>query len=275
MDDERYTRYLSSHKDGSSSDGKQSSHNKVLTAFEDAKAKLGLGRLSNTSTILLAVILVVLCMFGLWNYSPGFRNLFASAEADSTLALVRAGDGDEGSAQAEGISADDEASGGSDATDTIFVYVSGAVKQPDVYALLPDARAIDAINAAGGFLDSAASEALNLASALEDGMQIHVLTKKEFKEQGGNAASIGANQPSASANGAGNANTTSDGLVNLNTADSITLQTLPGVGPVTAEKIVKDREVNGPYSSLEDLMRVSGIGPKRVEALEGIASVGP
>jgi len=269
MDDERYARYLSSHKDGSDSADKQSSHNKVLTTFEDVKAKLGLGKLPNTSALLLAAILAVLCAFGLWNYSPSFRNLFASVDTDSDLALIKSDDGD--SLDLSGADIDDSG----DETGTIFIYVSGAVRQPDVYALLSDARAIDAINAAGGFLDSAASEALNLASALEDGMQIHVLTKKEYEEQGGSAASIGANQSSTSANGTGNANITSDGLVNLNTADSITLQTLPGVGPVTAEKIVKDREVNGPYSSLEDLMRVSGIGPKRVEALEGIASVGP
>jgi len=254
MDDERYSRYL----------GSDQSSKKAATAFDDIKAKLGLGKLSNTSALLLVLAIVALCLMGLWSYSPAFRSMFTAADAESALTLVKA---DDEGVDADSAEAADSANVG--APDTIYIYVSGAVKQPDVYALDSDARAIDALNAAGGFRDSAATEALNLASPLEDGMQIHVLTKKEFEAQGSNISTSGSNQTSA-----GEAGDMSDGMVNLNTADSTQLQTLPGIGPVTAEKIVKDREINGPYSSLEDLMRISGIGPKRVEALEGIANVG-
>jgi len=293
MDNERYARYLdddSLYSDGSLGDDKKSSSDNndsktskckstgIQLAFEDAKNKLGLGGVSNASAILLALVILAVVAFGIWSYSPSLRAVFADNDGQGGITLTKAEDEDELSSVSSDGEEGTDGEVAASPTGTIFVYLSGAVKQPDVYELPAGARAVDAVNAAGGFLDSAASEALNLAAELEDGTQIHVLTKEEFKEQGGSVAAITGGSSSQAAVGSSDGNSLgsdSDGLVNLNTADSTTLQTLPGIGPVTADKIVKDREVNGPYSNLEDLMRVSGIGPKRVEGLEGVASVGP
>ena len=290
MDNERYARYLS----GGSSDfnrgsGQGSQHDSELnskastgskasfdfagvkTALMDAKAKLGLQGLSNMAALLLALFICVLCGLAVWSYSPSLQGLFSVAGQNESSALIAAGD-DESSLGLASDVQDDPVSDAINPNGTIYVYISGAVYQPDVYELELGARAIDVLNAAGGFLDSAASEAVNLAAELSDGSQIHILTKEEFEEQGGGLAAIITQNPTSPVAGESG---TGDGLVNLNTADSTALQTLPGIGPVTADKIVKDRETNGPYSSLEDLTRVSGIGPKRVEGLDGIASVGP
>ena len=274
MDDDRYKRYLSN----SSLDVSKEFKSKLA----DVKVKLGLRGLSNRAALLLAVVVIALCLVGLYSYSPSFREFVTGKSQNKEASLVRPGGND---ASGSGSLADgDGGQSGSGAdgvnpSGTIVVYVSGAVQNPNVYELATGARVIDALEAAGGFAKSSAQEALNLAATLEDGTQIHFLTRTEFEEQGGGLAAIISANPNHSGSGGGNAGAsagmTRDGLINLNTADSTTLQTLSGIGPVTADKIIQDREKNGPYASLEDLTRVSGIGPKRAEALEGVASVGP
>jgi len=243
----------------------------LQVTLTDIKSKLGLQGLSHTSAILLALFVLLLCTFAVWNYSPSLQGMFSRQSYGDEPSLVKAG-GSTDSASAIDDNEDSAELGSEGSTGTIYVYISGAVHQPDVYELESSARIIDVLNAAGGFLDSAAHEAVNLAAELDDGTQVHILTRKEFEEQGGGIAAVITNSSSSEVTGESNAG---DGLVNLNMADSTTLQTLPGIGPVTADKVIADREANGPYSSLEDLTRVSGIGPKRVEGLEGIASVGP
>ena len=267
MDNERYARYLSEDSEWGSGQSSGEQRGPALTSLSgmlsDAKKKLGLGGLSNRATVALIVCAFLLCAFAVWSYSPGLQDLVGGRGQSGAATLVKAdedqvADGDD----SESV----ELSGG-----TIYVHVSGAVQNPGVYELMHGSRAVDALNAAGGFLDDGAREAVNLAATLEDGMQLHVLTQQEFDEQGGLASLSAEGQVVAGGGGGGH---DSAGLVNLNIADSAILQTLPGIGPVTADNIIQDREANGPYSSLEDLTRVSGIGPKRVEALQGVASVG-
>lgn len=274
VDDDRYKQYLSNN---SSVDVSKELKGKLA----EVKVKLGLRGLSNSSALLLAAVILILCLVGMYSYSPSFRELVTGRSRGSEAALTKA-DGNESLSSENPTANSNQASAGGETAhppEKIMVYVSGAVNTPDVYELQAGARAVDALEAAGGFLDSSAREALNLAVVLEDGMQIHFLTEKEFEEQGGGLAAIISANPSHKGSGVTSssvgAGMTRDGLVNLNTADSTLLQTLSGIGPVTADKIVQDREKNGPYASLEDLTRVSGIGPKRVEALDGVASVGP
>lgn len=144
---------------------------------------------------------------------------------------------------------------------TIAVHVSGAVAAPGVYELEEGARVADAVEHAGGFLEGAAENALNLARVLNDGEQVVVPTAEEHAaqqsavESAGGTASLG-------------------GKVNINTASAEQLDTLPGVGESTAQKIIADREANGPFSSPEDLKRVSGIGDKKYAELADLITVG-
>lgn len=142
----------------------------------------------------------------------------------------------------------------------LMVYVSGAVMQPGVYQLAPGSRVKDALEASGGPAPKAELAWLNLAAHLEDGDQIWV------PQTGENPAS---SPPRSSTSETGWR------LVNLNTATVELLEELPGIGPVTAEKILAYREEHGPFQSIEEIQNVSGIGPATFERIKDLITVGP
>lgn len=144
----------------------------------------------------------------------------------------------------------------------IYVHVSGAVATPGLYVLNGGARVVDAIAAAGGFVDEAAPSALNLARLLADGEQLVAPTTADLEDasEAGNASS-------------GGAETSSDGRVNLNSSDLAQLDTLPGIGPALAQRIIEWRETNGNFTSVEDLLAVSGIGEKMLATLRDLVVV--
>ncbi|MBE6469585.1 MAG: ComEA family DNA-binding protein [Coriobacteriaceae bacterium] len=146
----------------------------------------------------------------------------------------------------------------------LVVDVGGAVARPGVVEVAPGSRVADAIAAAGGLTAEADVSAVNRAAPVADGTKIQV-------PRVGEVAAGAAAPPSAGAAGAGVA--TGARLVNINAATAEELTDLPGVGPATARAIVEDRTANGPFSSPEDLMRVSGIGEKRFERLRDRVTV--
>ncbi len=164
---------------------------------------------------------------------------------------------------------------------TLVVHVDGAVVAPGVYALPPGARANDAVSAAGGLAEDADTSSINLAVPLVDGDKVHVPRAGEsVAATGGGPAGTGTSAGSSSGGasgvagtGASGASKGTSGLVNINTATTADLQTLPGVGEATAAAIVQEREKNGPFASKEDLMRVSGIGEKKYAKLEALICV--
>lgn len=139
----------------------------------------------------------------------------------------------------------------------LVVQVLGEVRRPGVVRVPSGARVVDAIAAAGGLRRGGSSGLLNLARRLTDGEQVVV----------GPDAVAG---PTPGASGSGPAG----GLVDLNTADEAALDTLPGVGPVTASAIVAWRDDNGGFTSVEQLREVDGIGPKTYEQLAPLVTVG-
>lgn len=157
-----------------------------------------------------------------------------------------------------------EAPAADEAPATLLVHVDGAVAAPGVYELAEGARANDAVLAAGGLAEGADTSALNLAAPLSDGEKLHV------PREGEEVVASGTGDAAASEQGASTGATTP---VNLNTATVEELDTLPGVGEATARAIVEDREANGPFATIEDLMRVSGIGEKKFERIRGLVCV--
>jgi competence protein ComEA len=151
---------------------------------------------------------------------------------------------------------------------TIFVDVAGAVNSPLVAELPAGSRVDDAINAAGGVTGEADMRSVNRAAPLADGDRVYIPTTEETASGGTLPASAATAGSSADAGGSAQAaGQGADGRVNINTADSATLQTLNGVGPATAQKIIDYREQHGPFESIEDLTKVSGIGDKTLEKL--------
>lgn len=131
----------------------------------------------------------------------------------------------------------------------LLVHVAGAVSAPGVVRLTPGARAIDAIEAAGGPLPDSDLDALNLAAPVADGVRLYV---PRLDEQAQDAEADGSGGALAALQTA---------CVDLNTADASALQTLDGIGPALAERILAFRRSSGPFASLEDLDAVPGIGP--------------
>lgn len=164
----------------------------------------------------------------------------------------------------------DSAVARTDSRPSCVVHVDGAVASPGVYALtLADPRVNDAVAAAGGLVPEADTASVNLAAAVQDGDKVYV------PREGDNSAGAGAvSSGGSSGSEGGTAVTGASGsalssLVNINKASAEELDALPGVGPSTAQAIVDDRTQNGPFASIEDLMRVSGIGEKKFERLKG------
>lgn len=144
------------------------------------------------------------------------------------------------------------------------VYVTGGVKRPGVYVIPPNTRVHHAIDAAGGFSSFADPQALNLAERIEDGVHIKV----PLRGSGNAEKEVVGRQTSVTQTGGSQIKAQQVPLrVNINTADAQALQNLPGIGPKTAENIVADRESNGLFGEVDDLMRVTGIGPKKMERL--------
>jgi len=139
-----------------------------------------------------------------------------------------------------------------------LVHVLGAVVHPGVVEVPAGARVIDALRAAGGLTGDADPGDLNLAAVLADGCQIIVGTREDPRgevRQGLDGVPGGGGSAASS-------------LVNLNTATEAQLDTLPGVGPVTAKAILAWRETNGPFTAITQLQEVQGIGPKTFAQIE-------
>ena len=153
----------------------------------------------------------------------------------------------------------------------VVVHVAGAVATPGVVTLPAGSRVADAVAAAGGDLAEADTGLINLARVLADGEQVRVPFQGEevpADQAVGTSSGSGAGSGTGGAGGGG-----AGGLVNVNTADASTLETLPGIGPALAQRIVEHREQNGPFASVEDLTDVPGIGPAKLEALREAATV--
>jgi competence protein ComEA helix-hairpin-helix repeat region len=147
----------------------------------------------------------------------------------------------------------------------IAVHVIGAVPRPGLYEFPEGARVQDAIDAAGGMLAEANADALNLAALLEDGQQLDI-PYKDGSEPTNNTSTF--DLPSSATDTP--ANNADEDLININTASLEELDSLPGIGPTTAQKILDYRDENGPFSTIEDIMNVSGISPATFEDIQDL-----
>lgn len=166
---------------------------------------------------------------------------------------------------------------------TIRVQVSGAVLEPGIYDLPADSRAEAAIAAAGGLTEAADTERVNMVRKLRDGMLLQVPALKAGGKKAAQLAAGGAGAAGSAANAYGKnaadkrggskiSAQGSAGRVRINSASASELQSLPGVGPALAQRIIAERS-RGRFASAEDLLRVSGIGKAKLEKMRAYVEV--
>ena len=213
-------------------------------------------KLLGHKAVVVAMLVVIAMASGLAMASFGDRSGNVSFErAVASGSSVEPGSGDPADDES------DESSSKAFAETEVYVDVDGAVARPGVYRLKDGARVSQAIDAAGGLTAEADVTGLNRASKVTDGQKIYVPT---VGEQQAALAAGGAEGGAATVSGAG----TSSGLVNINTASAAELQTLSGIGPSMAQSIIDERTQNGAFASVDDLMRVSGIGEKKLAKIK-------
>jgi competence protein ComEA len=195
----------------------------------------------------IAALLVVALAAGFIWYRLGAGD----SDASSTTRRVPATSAATSSSTATGGTAGSAKKG-----ERVTVHVAGAVATPGVYDLDPDARVIDAVEAAGGGAPDADLNRLNLAAKIADGQRVLVQRVGEV--------------PAGSASPGGNDGGSADpsALVNLNSATPAELEELPGIGPTLAEAIITERERRGGFRSVNELRDVRGIGEKRFADLK-------
>jgi len=196
---------------------------------------LNVGRRRLAAVLLLAVVAVVVA----------WRHVAAGAPSTGGALAVAPIRPSAAAAEAAGSSAAPRPA--------IVIDVVGAVRRPGLYRLPRGARVADAVARAGGLTRTAERDAVNLAAPVADGEQVVVAVR------GAAAAS-----PAGGSAGAPSA------PVSLSTASAEQLDTLPGIGPVTAQKIVAYRQEHGPFTSVADLDAIPGIGPARLAELKGL-----
>jgi competence protein ComEA len=211
-----------------------------------------------------AALLVLLAVAGVfaWMRIADSRAEQVPLAAPST---VVAGSGSAGGDGESGSGSDVASPAPSQAV--ILVHVLGAVAAPGVVELPEGARVRDALAAAGGLTPDADPAELNLAAVVGDGCQIIVGTL--YAPDGRVVDGLGWSSGSSGSSGSGS----SGAKVNINTANQALLETLPGVGPVTAQKILAWRDAHGKFTAIAELQEIDGIGPKTMAQLEPYVTV--
>ena len=147
-----------------------------------------------------------------------------------------------------------------EASVTMYVHVAGGVRRPGLYTLPEGARIADALEAAQGPVRKADLDLINLAQPVADGIQVYVPRRGESAPA---AAAASRSSPEGG-----------QSLVDVNTADQVALETIPGIGPVKAAAIIEYRESAGRFDSVEELLEVNGIGPATLESMRAYVTVG-
>lgn len=228
-----------------------------LPASLQARTNLGSGHLGSAQFGLVALVVALGLVAGAWALVHAAGSSGGAGEVAPPRPVTGPAPGtptapasDPASAPAEGTAAGTAAGSAAPAPDAeqIVVDVVGKVRRPGIAVLPAGSRVVDAVRAAGGMRPGVDPTTVNLARPLTDGEQVVIGLEVQPA-----TPELGATPGAAAPGGTG-------GLVNLNTADQAALETLPGVGPVTAAAILQWRDEHGGFTSVDELLEVSGIG---------------
>ena len=206
-----------------------------------------MNNLNNNKKIILIIILVLLTIGGyyLYNYFT-YESIEENIYENEIL---------NSSSEVELNSTEDEN------TNKIIVHITGEVVNPGIVELEEGERVYNAIEKAGGVTKQADTSKINLAAAVEDGIKIDIPNINDKTEETNNVEITHSNEE------------TKQKIVNINTATQTQLETLPGIGPSLAMKIINYREEKGKFSKIEDIKNVSGIGESKYESIKDLIKV--
>lgn len=195
----------------------------------------------------------------------------AQASARSPAPASGVGNGGAGPASSGGATSGGDTAG----SGQIVVDVDGAVAHPGLYKLPADSRVQAALAAAGGLSPQADVHRINRAAKLHDGQKLYVLSQGESTPPLAASSGQGCEGQACTSTEGGVAGSDPEGqgLVNINTANATQLTQLPGVGPAIAQKIIDYRTANGPFTSVDDLTKVPGIGAAKLAQIKSHARV--
>lgn len=241
----------------------------------DKIKELGTRIIEDRRTVkILAVIIVIVTAFLFFGPKGKNENVTLENKKDeisSEKASETANDG-EHSEVAEESDKEKETQGGG----KIFIDIGGEVKNPGVYEVTSDSRIFEAIEKAGGLTEKADTTNVNQAETVKDGQKISIPKKGATAQSNGGSGGESSQTTSAPASNAQNSAGTdpaSGAKININSADSSQLQTINGIGPSTAEKIIRYRTSKGAFKSIDDLKKVNGIGDKKLEKLRPYVTI--
>lgn len=210
------------------------------------------------------LLLIALLIFLLSGESEAVT-LTESGAADGSAAV----ESGEASSVSEDGTASSTASAGTAGSAIIYVDIGGEVNAPGVYELSEGTRLFQLIEKAGGLTDDADIDVINRAETVYDGQKILIASTEETMNSAEKAASNAATEIGGGiAADSNSAYSSGDSKVNINTAGSVDLQTIPGIGPSKAERIIEYRSSNGYFKSIEDIKNISGIGDKTFDNIK-------
>lgn len=162
----------------------------------------------------------------------------------------------------------------------IIVYITGCINNPGVYEMQEENRISDLIEKVGGFTKEADTNNINLAYKLEDEMKIYIPSKNETKNQLEEKANYQEDSETYTSRGKSDLESKEDShnysktqKVNINTASQTELETLPGIGPATALKIIEYRKEKGKFKSIEDIKNIKGIGESKYNKIKELIKI--
>lgn len=160
-----------------------------------------------------------------------------------------------------------------DSINKIIVYITGAINNEGVYDIEENSRIADIIEKAGGLKENANVKNINLAYKIEDGMKIHIPAENEIIDEIADETNIYIINEKNNLQNSNEKKSTSNNKININTATQTELETLPGVGPSTALKIIEYRKENGKFNNIEDIKKVSGIGDSKYSKVKDLIKI--
>lgn len=209
-------------------------------------------------TVALPVLVIAAVLFFLFSGKGDDVTLTDGEPAASEVRIQEEGGAGDGEAAKE-VSA---------ATGKIFVDIGGEVAAPGVYEVTEGTRLFEVINRAGGLTEEADIDVINRAETVYDGQKILIASYEETRS-GKNAAGAGGGQTAGNGTGSAQGADNTDGeKVNINTADSAELQSIPGIGPSKADRIIEYRNTQGRFNTIDDIKNISGIGNKTFESIK-------